>query len=138
MKKKWTASILAFLLTLSLLAGCGAETTSQPDISAETSQSTTVDTPDSEQDVMNDAPEGNPEDQLQEADGNEQETGSSAPESDYELGLAETTFTLSSVQQIRLQEQGHRQQSQRSQQQNAAHQLWRCGCVGPSRPEGGI
>lgn len=34
MKKKWTASILAFLLALSLLAGCGAETTSQPDISA--------------------------------------------------------------------------------------------------------
>lgn len=29
MKKKWTASILAFLLALSILAGCGAETTSE-------------------------------------------------------------------------------------------------------------
>ena len=83
MKKKWTASILAFLLALSLLAGCGAETTSQPDISAEPGQSTTVDTPDSEQDV--------------EPDGSEQETGSSAPASGHELEPSGATFTLSSV-----------------------------------------
>ena len=51
MRKKWTASILAFLLALSILAGCGAETTSQPDISSEPSQSMEVETPDPAQDV---------------------------------------------------------------------------------------
>ena len=97
MKKKWTASILAFLLALSLLAGCGAETTSQPNISAEPGQSTTVDTPDSEQEVNPDVTEGDPEDQHQEPDGSEQETGSSAPASGHELEPSGATFTLSSV-----------------------------------------
>ena len=97
MKQKWSASILAFLLALSLLAGCGAETTSQPDISAEPSQSTTVDTPDPEQEVNPDVTEGDPEDQPQEPDGNEQETDSSAPGSGHELEPSGATFTLSSV-----------------------------------------
>lgn len=97
MKKKWTASFLAFLLALSILAGCSAETTSQPDISAEPSQSTTVDTPDPEQEVNPDVTEGDPEDQPQEPDGNEQETGSSAPASGHELEPSGVTFTLSSV-----------------------------------------
>ena len=87
MKKKWTASILAFLLALSLLAGCGAETTSQPDISAEPGQSMTVDTPGSEQDVDPDDTESDPENQHQEPDGSEQETSSSAPASGHELEL---------------------------------------------------
>ena len=73
MKKKWTASILAFLLALSLLAGCGIETTSQPDVSAEPGQSTTVETPDSGQDVEPDDTESDPEDQPQEPDGSEQD-----------------------------------------------------------------
>lgn len=97
MKKKWTASILAFLLALSLLAGCGAETTSQSDISAEPGQSTTVDTPDPEQEVNPDVTEGDPEDQPQEPDGNEQETDSSAPGSGHELEPSGAKFTLSSV-----------------------------------------
>lgn len=97
MKKKWTASILAFLLALSLLAGCGAETTSQSDISAEPGQSTTVDTPDPEQEVNPDVTEGDPEDQPQEPDGNEQETDASAPGSGHELEPSGATFTLSSV-----------------------------------------
>lgn len=83
MKKKFTASILAFILALSILTGCGGETTSQPDITAETSQSTTVETPAPGRDV--------------EPDNDEHETGSSATESVHGLGLAETTFTLSSV-----------------------------------------
>lgn len=93
MKKKWTASILAFLLALSLLAGCGAETTSQPNISAEPGQSTTVDTPDSEQEVNPDVTEGDPEDQHQEPDGSEQETGSSAPASGHELEPSGTSLS---------------------------------------------
>ena len=97
MKKKWTASILAFLLALSLLAGCGAETTSQPDISSEPSQSTAAETPNPGQDVEPDDTESVPEDQPQEPDGNERETGSSAPEPSHELEPAETTFTFSSV-----------------------------------------
>lgn len=97
MRKKWTASILAFLLALSILAGCGAETTSQPDISSEPSQSMEVETPDPAQDVEPDDTEGDPEDQPQEPDGNEQETDSSAPGSGHELEPAETTFTLSAV-----------------------------------------
>ena len=97
MRKKWTASILAFLLALSILAGCGAETTSQPDISSEPSQSMEVETPDPAQDVEPDDTEGDPEDQPQEPDGNEQETDSSAPGSGHELEPSGATFTLSSV-----------------------------------------
>lgn len=97
MKKKWTASILAFLLALSILAGCGAETTSQPDVSSEPSQSTAAETPNPGQDVEPDDTESVPEDQPQEPDGNERETGSSAPEPSHELEPAETTFTFSSV-----------------------------------------
>ena len=40
------------------------------------------------------------------------------------------------LRQIRLPEQKHRQQPQRPQQQNAAHQLWRCGSINPSRSQG--
>ena len=97
MKKKWTASILAFLLALSLLAGCGIETTSQPDVSAEPGQSTTVETPDSGQDVEPDDTESDPEDQPQEPDGSEQETDSSASASGHELEPSGVTLTLSSV-----------------------------------------
>ena len=92
MKKKWTASILAFLLALSILAGCGAETTSQPDVSSEPSQSTAAETPNPGQDVEPDDTESVPEDQPQEPDGNERETGSSAPEPSHELEPAETTL----------------------------------------------
>jgi len=49
--------------------------------------------------------------------------------------IAEVDAKIEVVQQVRLQEQRNRQQPQRLQQQNAAHQLWRCGCVGPSRAE---
>ena len=69
----------------------------QPNISAEPGQSTTVDTPDSEQEVNPDVTEGDPEDQHQEPDGSEQETGSSAPASGHELEPSGATFTLSSV-----------------------------------------
>lgn len=97
MKKKFPASILAFILALSILTGCGGETTSQPDITAETSQSTAAETPNPGQDVEPDDTESVPEDQPQEPDGNERETGSSAPEPSHELEPAETTFTFSSV-----------------------------------------
>ena len=44
-------------------------------------------------------------------------------------------FMENGLQQIRLQEQGHGQQPQRPQQQDAAHQLRRCGSVRSPRPE---
>lgn len=97
MKKKWMASILAVLLTLSILTGCGAETTSQPDILAEPSQSTLVDIPGSGQVEEPVVTEGNSEAQPQEHDGKEQETGSVALESGQKLEPAGTPFTLSLV-----------------------------------------
>ena len=97
MKKKWMASILAVLLALSILAGCGAETTSHLDVSAEPSQSTLVDIPDPEQDVEPGVTESEPEDIPQEPDGNDQKPGSAVPEPGQELEPAETVFTLSSV-----------------------------------------
>ena len=42
------------------------------------------------------------------------------------------------LQQIRLQKQRHGQQPERPQQQDAAHQLWRCGGISPAGPEGRI
>ena len=97
MKKKWTASILAVLLALSILAGCGAETTSHLDVSAEPSQSTLVDIPGSGQVEEPVATEGNTEAQPQEPDGKEQGTGSVALESGQELEPDGTPFTLNSV-----------------------------------------
>lgn len=41
-------------------------------------------------------------------------------------------------EELGYKEQGHRQQPQRPQQQEAAYQLWRSGCVGTPGPEGRI